>query len=276
MAHELQMHRSGKVRSNRSKAIPTYASKDPKGDLRLASDPTTPPDVLSVLAAVPEVRWQVAVNPNTPEPVLHKLWSWYHPLAALENPILAYRALATGKCFHELVPMGVKLSIYDTLRKEGRQAEVESHLPESDRCRWFSYSWNYSGPKDVPQTVLASAQRHLATDASLEVREQMLVRLPGDCLEIFAGDPEKKIRIAVARKLPTFVWDCETVDLSQWRSVVEILSADPDEDVRQIVAGSKALTPDAHERLARDPCILVQEALAASGQGKALLEALSP
>lgn len=272
MVHTLQAPPSGKVRSNRSKAIPSYTSKDPKGDLRLASDPTTPPDVLSALAAVPEVRWQVAVNPNTPEPVLHKLWSWYHPLAALENPILAYRTLSTGKCFHELVPADVKLSVYDALRKEGRQAEVKSHLPESDRCQWFGYSWNYSGPKDVPQTVLASAQRHLATDVSLEVREQMLERLPKSCLEIFAGDPEKKIRIAVARKLPTFVWDCETVDLTQWSSVVDKLSADPDEDVRQIVAGSKALTPDAHERLAQDTCVLVREALAASGQGKALRE----
>jgi hypothetical protein len=272
MAHKLQMHPSGKVRSNRSKAIPTYASKDPKGDLRQASDPTTPPDVLSVLAAVPNVRWQVAVNPNTPEPVLHKLWSWYHPLAALENPILAYRTLSTGKCFHEMVPAGVKLSVYDALRQEGRQAEVESLLPEFERCQWFGYSWNYSGPKDVPQNVLASAQRHLATDPSLEVRGQMLVRLPGDCLEIFAGDPDKNIRIALARRLPTFVYDWEIEDSSRWSGVVEKLSADPDEDVRQIVAGSKALTPDAHERLAQDPCILVQEALAASGQGKALLE----
>lgn len=260
--------RPTKIENKREDAKPSKL----EADLRLASDPTTAPEVLSELAAVPGLQWQVAVNPNTPEPVLHKLWSWHHPLAALENPILAYRALATGKCFHELVPIGVKLSIYDALRKEGRQAEVESHLPEFDRCEWFGYSWSWSGPKDVPQTVLASAQRHLATDASLEVREQMLVRLPGDCLEIFAGDPEKKIRIAVARKLPTFVYNWEVEDSSRWSSLVEKLSADPDEDVRKIVAASKALTPEAHERLAQDPCILVREALAASGQGKALRE----
>lgn len=260
--------RPTKVENKREAATPSKLEVD----LRLASDPTTAPDVLSELAAVPEVRWQVAVNPNTPEPVLHKLWSWYHPLAALENPILAYRALATGKCFHELVPMGVKLSVYDTLRKEGRQAEVESHLPESDRRKWFDYSWNYSGPKDVPQTVLTSAQRHLATDASFVVRKEMLSRLPDACLEIFAGDLEKEIRMAVAKKLPTFVYDWEREDPRPWGGVVEKLSADSDEEVRKIVAGCKALTPDAHERLAMDSSAEVRECLAKAGQGKALRE----
>lgn len=258
----------------------TKAGTNPKivtpGDLnvilQLASDPATPPTVLTSLASVeePGVRWQVAVNPNTPEPVLLQLWVLHHPLAALENPILAYRTLATGKRFHELLPRGVKLAVYDALRREGRQADLEDHLPETDRCNWLTYSWGYGEPLDIPQTVLDSAQRHLATDASVLVRKSMLERLPASCLEIFAEDPEPGIRIALAKKLTTHVRQGE--DSSIWSAVVEKLSADPDEDVRKIVAECKCLTPDAHEKLAQDPCAEVRERLAAKGAGKALRE----
>ena len=240
--------------------------------LQLASDPATHPSVLTSLASVeaPGVRWQVAVNPNTPKAVLHQLWVLHHPLAALENPILAYRTLATGKRFHELLSRGVKLAVYDALRREGRKAELENHLPEADRCTWLAYSWRYGEPIDIPQAVLDSAQRHLATDASFEVRKSMLERLPHSCLEIFAGDPEPDIRIALAKKLPTHVRQVE--DSTRWSGVVEKLSADPDEDVRKIVAECKDLTLVAHEKLAQDPPLEVRERLAAKGEGKALRE----
>ena len=256
------------------------AGKNPKntapGDvnesLPLASNPTTPPSVLETLARVeaPGVRWQVALNPNTPEPVLHKLWSRFHPLAALENPILAYHTLATGKSFHELLPISVKLALYDALRREGREAELEDHLPETDRCTWLSYHWGNREPLDIPKTILNSAERHLATDASIEVRKSMLQRLPASCMEIFAGDPEPDIRIALAKNLRADVR--EGGDSNRWSRVIDQLSADPEEGVRKIVAKCKDLTPEAHEKLAQDSSLEVRKCLAAKGDGKALRE----
>ena len=245
------------------------ASGDVNENLQLASNPTTPASALKSLAGIeaPAVRWQVALNPNTPEPVLHQLWSRYHPLATLENPILAYGTLATGKSSHELLPVNVKLAVYDALRREGRQADLEDYLPETDRCRWLSYNWRNREAIDLPKTVLESAERHLATDTSIKVRKSMLNRLSPACMKIFAGDPEPDIRIALAQNLPTHLNEEES---NHWSRVIDQLSADPEEEVRKLVAKCKNLTPEAHEKLAQDSSLKVRKCLAAKGEGKEL------
>jgi|GEM_PF-2732768 hypothetical protein len=123
-------------------------------------------------------------------------------------------------------------------------------------------------PIDIPKTVLDIAQRHLATDASIKVRKSMLNRLSPSCMEIFAGDPELDIRIALAQNLPTHVREEE--DSNRWNRAIDQRSADPEEEVRKLVAKCKNLTPGAHEKLAQDSSLKVRKCLAAKGEGKVL------
>ena len=62
-----------------------------------ASDPLTNPQTLANLAKThPNLGGLLAANPNTPMPLLLELWMT-HPLALIENPVLAFQALSSGK-----------------------------------------------------------------------------------------------------------------------------------------------------------------------------------
>ncbi len=245
-------------------------------NLRLSSDPTTPIELLTSLAnvAAPGVSWNVAVNPNTPELVLHRLWMEQHPLAALENPILAYRTLSTGKRLCELLPSTVKLAIYAALRNKGGHEELESYLPETDRFMWLTYGHQYHREelRQLPETVFDSACSFLVADSSTRVRTVMLNRLPEKYLELFVEDPECCIRLELAKKISSY-WSCSSQrDGDRMKRLVDKLSADPEEEVRKVVAGCGILTAVAHLRLAKDASATVRQTLASTGQGSTLPE----
>lgn len=251
--------------------------------LRLASDPTTPAETLTQLAesSGAAVRYQIAINPNTPEPLLHELW-FFQPLAALENPILAYRALTTSDEFHKLVPREVKVSLYDTLRKEGRDDEIEAYLPESDREEWLTGSYGdyirYRYRADshyfynqLPLALKESLGRHLATDASPRVRMATLDRLPNEKLHLFAKDPEVNIRLKLAEKAHFNRYSSSDYG-GEFDAFINILVIDPNEEVRVALAASNCLSTSAHVALAKDPSFAVRESLAAEGGGQNLNE----
>ncbi len=245
-------------------------------DLRLSSDPTTPIELLTSLANVtaPRVRWNVAVNPNTPEIVLHRLWMEQHPLAALENPILAYRTLSTGKRLCELLPVTVKLAIYEALRNEGRHEELESYLPEADRTTLMGSGYRpyWEEFRQLPETVFDSACTFLVTDSSTRVRTVMLNLLPEKYLELFLEDPEGSIRLKLAKKIPSSWNYSSQIGDDRWKHIVDKLSADPEEEVRKVVAGCAVLTAIAHLKLAQDASATVRQTLASKGKGRSLPE----
>lgn len=241
--------------------------------LATASDPSASAAALKELSrhADPLVVYQVAANPNTPEAILHSLWIT-HPLAAIENPLIAYKAFTSGESPHDLLAPAIIMMIYSALRQANRLDEIEQWAPEYEReNRWFSY---YSDRKETCETISdASFQRllsHLATDPSSRVREAMVSRLDKSFLPIFAKDAECRIRLAVAKKLPNHSYypDHE----SHLVPIAKQLAADPDEEVRLLVAACKCLTPSAHQRLAHDPSLAVRENLAAHGSGQDLEE----
>ncbi len=242
----------------------------------LSSDPTTPIELLTSLAnvAAPGVSWNVAVNPNTPELVLHRLWMEQHPLAALENPILAYRTLSTGKRLCELLPITVKLAIYAALRNKGGHEELESYLPETDRSMWLANGHQYHREqlRQLPETVFDSACSFLVTDSSTRVRTDMLDRLPEKYLELFLEDPEGSIRLELAKEIPSSWNYSSQIGDDRWKHIVDKLSTDPEEEVRKVVAGCAVLTAIAHLKLAQDASATVRQTLASNGQGRSLPE----
>jgi hypothetical protein len=240
--------------------------------LRLASDPTTPAETLAQLAqsSGAAVCYQLAINPNTPEPSLRQLWV-SHPLAALENPILAYRALTTSDRFHKLLPGEVKLALYDALRRENRHDEIETHLPEDDRCEWLRYYRDTEEADRLPSDLMESIHRHLATDPSTEVRMAMLDRLPTKQLHLFAKDSEVNIRLELADKAHFDRFSSSDYD-GRYDALINILYKDPDEEVRVAIAESNCLRTLIHVALAKDPSFAVRESLAAEGGGQNLNE----
>ena len=240
--------------------------------LRLASDPTTPAETLAQLAETSDaaVCYQIAINPNTPEPLLRQLWA-SHPLATLENPILAYRALTTNDSFHKLLPGEVKLALYDALRRENRHQELEAYLPEDDRCKWLRYHQDTKEADRLPSDLMDSIHRHLATDPSANVRVAMLDCLPTEQLHLFATDPDIDIRKRLARKThDLYYYDDDSIGM--YDTSIDILYRDPDESVRAIVAASTSLTASAHETLANDSSYAVIEILASRGGCRNLSE----
>jgi hypothetical protein len=205
----------------------------------------------------------VAANPNTPEAILYRLWL-RHPLAILDNPILAYRSFTTGESFTKLLPISIKLALYSALRKEERLDEIETWLPENERRDWLDY---YSHRIDADKKI-ASEQRHeidchLATDPSPIVRKEMLSRVGPSALHLYANDNELEIRLALTKRLPT----CSFHDIheSHFVPIADTLSTDAAEEVRVGVAACKSLSAEAHIRLARDASPLIREKLAANG-----------
>ena len=239
--------------------------------LRLASDPTTPAETLTQLAesSGAAVCYQLAINPNTPEPSLRQLWV-SHPLAALENPILAYRALTTSDRFHKLLPGEVKLALYDALRREKRHQELEAYLPEDDRCKWLIYHQDTKDAAKLPSDLMESIHRHLATDSSVEVRMAMLDRLPTKKLHLFATDPDIDVRKRLASKTQYRYYYDDSIGM--YDTSIDILCRDPDESVRAIVAATTSLTASAHETLAGDSSFAVKEILASEGGCRNLSE----
>lgn len=240
--------------------------------LRLASDPTTPAETLAQLAesSGAAVSYQLAINPNTPEPLLRQLWA-SHPLAVLENPILAYRALTTSDRFHKLLPGEVKLALYDALRRENRHQELEAYLPEDDRCKWLTYLQDTQDADKLPSDLMESIHRHLATDPSAEVRMAMINRLPTEQLHLFATDADPKIRIKLANKAHIGGYSSFEDD-GRYDALINILHKDPDPKVRVALAASDCLSTSAHVSFAKDPSFEVRQSLAAKGGGRNLDE----
>ena len=222
----------------------------------LAADPTTDPTLLAILFrdGPPSLGWVLATNPNTPGVVLHELWK-VHPLAVLENPILAYQTLSNGRLLYQLLPLDVMLVFYAALRNDGRTEEVEIYLPEEERIEWGLRCGDYP---ECDGGVLAAVAHLLVTDSSAAVRKSMAEHLDFSFLLPLTVDPVASIRVAVARR--------GGLGNEGGEALMDILACDPEEEVRVSLAGSSWLTPASHERLAADPSQKVLEKLARERQ----------
>jgi hypothetical protein len=217
-----------------------------------AADPTTEPALLALLSrdGPPSLGWMLATNPNTPGVVLHKLWKT-HPLAVLENPLLAYQTLSTGRSLCKMLPLDVKLVLYAALRSDGRIEEMEAHLPLKERCDW-SYQCGYEDSCD--QEILAAVAPLLVMDPAPAVKEAMANYFDLSFLGPLTGDPVVKIRVIVAKRAGSTREGTE--------ALMDILACDPEEEVRKALAGCSYLTAATHERLGADPSAAVREILA--------------
>ncbi len=97
-----------------------------------ATDPTTPPDVLSSLARSKKTSLQraVALNPNTPQDVLNRLWE-RHPCSMLANPILDFWELTEPGTLFERISETALLAVYNHLRKTGQDLPQHIFNPKS-------------------------------------------------------------------------------------------------------------------------------------------------
>ncbi|MGA0854788.1 MAG: hypothetical protein ACO3RK_08250, partial [Luteolibacter sp.] len=240
--------------------------------LLIAADPTAPVEILTALAdhADDQVGSLVAANPNTPEAILYRLWL-RHPLAILDNPILAYRSFTTAEPLLSLIPQGNKLALYSALRSEGRLEEIEKLMPENERKQWLEYYWSrHEVDKQIPSDLWHEINCHLATDPSPQVRMRMLGRLDRSALHLFADDSEREIRLALAKKLPYVAF--HPTNEAHCPPIADKLSTDADEEVRAEIAGRKCLNAETHIRLSKDPSPRVREQLAKNGGGIKLKE----
>jgi hypothetical protein len=235
------------------------APDEPGAAISQAADPTTEPALLALLFrdGPPSLGWMLAANPNTPDVVLHKLWK-IHPLAVLENPLLAYQTLSNGRQLCQLLPLEVKLALYAALRNDGRMEEMEIHLPLKERWEWGRQWGGYQAVGD-PE-ILAVVARLLVKDPAPAVRETMAHYLGLFYLLPLAGDQEVSVRTAVAGRAGRAKEGGE--------ALIDILAIDPEEAVRLELAGSSFLTAATHERLAADPSAAVRQRLARQHQDR--------
>jgi hypothetical protein len=235
--------------------------------LLIAADPTAPVEILNALAEHEDnqVGSLVAANPNTPEAILYRLWL-RHPLAILDNPILAYRSFTTAEPLLSLIPQSNKLALYSALRREGRLEEIDKLMPENERKEWLVYYWDrHEVDKQIPSDLWHEIHCHLATDPSPEVRMRMLARLDRSVIHIFADDSEREIRLTLAKKLSQVAF--HPTHEAYCPPIADKLSTDPVEDIRAEVAGRKCLSAETHIRLSKDPSPRVREQLAKNGGG---------
>jgi hypothetical protein len=233
--------------------------------LLIAADPTAPVEILNALAEHEDnqVGSLVAANPNTPEAILYRLWL-RHPLAILDNPILASRSFTTAEPLLSLIPQGNKLALYSALRNEGRLEEIDKLMPENERKEWLVYYWDrHEVDKQIPSDQRHEIDCHLATDPSPIVRKEMLSRVGRSALHLYANDNELEIRLALTNRLPTGTFREEYE--SHFVPIADTLSIDNAEEVRAGVASCRCLSAEAHIRLARDSSSLVRENLAEYG-----------
>ena len=217
-----------------------------------ASDPLTNPQTLANLAKThPTLGGLIAANPNTPMPVLLELWMT-HPLALIENPVLAFQALSSGKTFAELIPLRVKFALYGAIRQADRLEDLEIYLPDEVRCKWIDL---------INRQDLALIEAWLASDSIPAIRLYIAKTIPLALLQAQANDPSIEVRLVLASRARNCL-------LPTTEPIIDQLAADPDPTVRTTLAEGTALTSTAHELLSRDPLFLIKKILAQTAQSK--------
>ena len=217
-----------------------------------ASDPLTNPQTLANLAKThPTLGGLLAANPNTPMPLLLELWMT-HPLALIENPVLAFQALSSGKTFAELIPLRVKFALYGAIRQADRLEDLEIYLPDEVRCKWIDL---------INRQDLALIEAWLASDSIPAIRLYIAKTIPLALLQAQANDPSIEVRLVLASRARNCL-------LPTTEPIIDQLAADPDPTVRTTLAEGTALTSTAHELLSRDPLFLIKKILAQTAQSK--------
>ena len=240
-----------------------------------AADPSTAPATLAALAnrEDPRIRAALARNPNTPEPVLMRLWTG-EPLALLENPLLEYRLLMNGEPLCSWLPLQVQVALYGALI-ESDPAGIESVLPLERRKEWVfplvnMYSSRGASHSRKPQRNQNSRNRKfcerafasMAREPDAMLRRSFALQIPEPCLAAFAHDLCDKVRGALVSRLMR--WGYAHRD--QFDRVCDLLAADPCDQIRWQLASVSRLTPAAFHRLAQDPHPRVRQNLADSLQ----------
>lgn len=222
--------------------------------LQRASDPDTLPAQLVALAGLadPEINVRIAANPNAPQKTLHALWR-VHPLSALENPVLLYWSLRDGSPFRELLPFGVKLSLYVTLRKTGATGKLEEHLPEEERLGWLGQPDAWMACNSAGQGAATGRRKRHNADAGPEADGPPV----SEALGFLAKDPSAKVRQKMARAIRFLPIGRECAMRLQ-----EQLARDTCAEVRAGVAASRLMSPELHRLLSSDPEREVQRCLA--------------
>ena len=240
-----------------------------------AADPSTAPATLAALAnrEDPRIRAALARNPNTPEPVLMRLWTG-EPLALLENPLLEYRLLMNGEPLCSWLPLQVQVALYGALI-ESDPAGIESVLPLERRKEWVfplvnMYSSRGASHSRKPQRNQNSRNRKfcerafasMAREPDAMLRRSFALQIPEPCLAAFAHDLCDKVRGALVSRLMR--WGYAHRD--QFDRVCDLLAVDPCDQIRWQLASVSRLTPAAFHRLAQDPHPRVRQNLADSLQ----------
>lgn len=238
--------------------------------ITVATNPSTPPDALMVLARDPdkEVRQKVATNPSTPPDALMVLARDPDEdvrLHVASNPLVREELLAVQAndpynyvrewaASNPLTPQELVVALADD-QDEGVRKNVARN------------------PLTPPEVLMA-----LAGDSDRNVRLQVVTN-PSTTPEVFvilAGDPDEGVRREVARN-PSTPPDALTVLASdpvmavrRWEEaknpltpaeVLEVLASHPEDSVRQEVAKNPSTPPKVLVALATDPIWDVLEAV---------------
>jgi len=180
-----------------------------------ASDPTTPPDVLTTLARseVASVRRAVAENPNTPLDVLNRLWDKF-PAAMLANPIITLWELTEPAALQTNISPRARLASYNYLRKSGADLLPHIHTPESlkkameqafrdENTRVFDQA--PSDPSADLRLLFVKAAKSYSSHA-----EFFYLKAPAKVWQRLARDPHSEVRRCFADFLRSTYRDTET------------------------------------------------------------------
>jgi hypothetical protein len=254
--------------------------------LDIANNPETSPEVLSRMvgkcADDDLLADALALNPNTPLPDLFRLWS-DRPLAAVENPILTFQTLSTGKVLHQILPRHVQHKLYVALRSTGRAVELEDQLPVEARLKWIAgpepdIGWFYrcpgggipKVPKDPDDAERIRKEdafalqffELLAHDPSAAVRKDMVTKLPTRSLLAYSGEPLADIRMELARRVSSDHGGRGAEEQRVLEILRDALSRDAEVQIRCCIAAGGPIENPIFERLAQDTSLLVRIALA--------------
>jgi hypothetical protein len=183
-----------------------------------------------------ELYETLACNPNTPEPLLFKLWESL-PAQFLQNPITELWSLTSASTIANKIPPEVQLSVYVYLIKKGNFNENNFFFPDNARMycaealmrkRWYSNSW-----------LRHRRQKTAYAGFNRKQRFSLLENLKGT-EACFAMDPSKDVRSLIAG----FTLKEETMIT---------LAEDKSDDVRLALAKNGAISEKAHTILSLDP-----------------------
>ena len=220
-----------------------------------ASDPCTDPDTLRELSEFSnkKLHCALALNPNTPEPVLRNLWT-RHPDLILENPILALWEFSEPGQLPSKIGQRAMMALYNHQRRAG--LPLREDLFSEDN---LSELIDAAVRRDDPAVF-----EFIPLEENFRVRHQLIKacrhqggfrffheRASDEVWRRFATDPNPQSRLELAHLLRSGSIDLDSPRRDLLEEICHLLARDTREEVAEHLAHCRFLPADLVQRFSK-------------------------